>query len=122
MVGRARRGKRRGMRSLTVPEVRPRTLPEDLPAPDTCVTDSLPRRYTVEHMQARTMRRTGPAVWQGTEQETVDLLAAAASHCTCVVDDRGLRVIPCGPHAMLATDQRALDGLLFARHMHARLR
>ena len=60
-------------------------------------------------------------MWHGTHQEASDLLTAALHHCTCILDDSGLRVTTCPPHAMVFTDQRALDGLLFARRMNGRL-
>jgi hypothetical protein len=67
------------------------------------------------------MRRPSPPVWHGTHAEATDLLNAALHHCTCVVDDRGVRGAMCPPHTMVFTDQRALNGLLFARCMNARL-
>jgi hypothetical protein len=61
-------------------------------------------------------------VWHGTQQEAADLLSAALHHCTCVVDDKsGARAVMCPPHAMVFTDQRAINGLVFARRMYARL-
>ena len=65
---------------------------------------------------------TRPPVWHGTQQEAADLLIAALHHCTCAVDDNnGARVMTCPPHAMVFTDQRAINGLVFARRMYARL-
>jgi len=34
----------------------------------------------------------------------------------------GVRLVTCAPHRMLTDDQRALNGLLFARRMAQRLR
>ena len=58
--------------------------------------------------------------WNGTTDEALDLLHALRSHCECRVDE-GRTVAPCASHAMLARDQRAVDGLLFMRRMAARL-
>jgi hypothetical protein len=62
-------------------------------------------------------RRT---TWNGTTDEALALLHALRAHCECRVDD-GRTVAPCASHAMLAKDQRAVDGLLFMRRMAARL-
>jgi hypothetical protein len=59
-------------------------------------------------------------VWHGTRQESLELLHAIRQHCTCEFED-GRMVTTCAPHAMLAHDQRAVDGLLFMRHMAERL-
>ncbi|MCA1644223.1 MAG: hypothetical protein LC797_01735 [Chloroflexi bacterium] len=61
-------------------------------------------------------------MWSGTNQEAHDLLVAVLRHCTCVLEDDGRRDTTCPPHAMLFTDQRAINGLLFARHLRAQLR
>ena len=58
--------------------------------------------------------------WHGTTDETLQLLHAVREHCECR-KDHGRTVAPCGPHAMIARDQRVLDGLLFMRRMAARL-
>jgi hypothetical protein len=58
------------------------------------------------------VRRT---VWHGTQQESVDLLAAVGTHCTCQVTRAGVRCTTCPAHSMLVEEQRALDGLVFAR-------
>ena len=58
--------------------------------------------------------------WNGTTDEALALLHALRVHCECRVDD-GRTVAPCASHAMLAKDQRAVDGLLFMRRMAARL-
>jgi hypothetical protein len=63
-----------------------------------------------------------PPVWHGTHQEAADLLATVLRHCTCIVDEHAGCVTLCPPHMMVYTDQRAMDGLLFARRMYARLR
>jgi hypothetical protein len=39
-----------------------------------------------------------------------------------VVTAEGVRLSTCAPHEMLSSDQRAIDGLLFARRISARLR
>jgi hypothetical protein len=59
--------------------------------------------------------------WHGTRFEELDLLAVVRRHCTCEVDEDGVRLSVCPPHRMLLEDQRALDGLLFARRLARRL-
>lgn len=54
-------------------------------------------------------------VWRGTWQETLDLLAAVQDHCSCTLDQRGVRRTTCPAHRMLVEDQHVLDRLLFAR-------
>lgn len=58
--------------------------------------------------------------WNGTVDEALALLHALRAHCECSVE-QGRIVSACGPHAMLAHDQRAVDGLLFMRRMAVRL-
>ena len=58
--------------------------------------------------------------WNGTTEEALAMLHALRAHCDCRVAD-GRIVAPCAGHAMLARDQRALDGLLFMRRMAAQL-
>ena len=59
--------------------------------------------------------------WKGSTDEALALLHALREHCACRVE-QGCTVAPCAGHAMLARDQRAVDGLLFMRRMSARLR
>jgi hypothetical protein len=66
------------------------------------------------------MART--SYWHGTQEETGELLNTIARHCACVLGARGERMSICSVHRMLITDQRALDGLLFARRIAGRLR
>src|ERR1700730_12413803 len=61
-------------------------------------------------------------LWHGTQTEALELLQALSRNCSCVVTAEGVRLGTCAPHAMLAADQRAIDGLLFARRIAARLR
>jgi hypothetical protein len=61
-------------------------------------------------------------VWHGTQQESFDLVNAIAHHCSCEFGLMGVRLATCAPHRMLTEDQRALNGLLFARRMQERLR
>jgi hypothetical protein len=61
-------------------------------------------------------------LWHGTQTEALELLQALSRNCSCVVTAEGVRLSTCAPHDMLATDQRAIDGLLFARRIAARLR
>ena len=58
--------------------------------------------------------------WNGTTDEALALLHALRAHCECGIEE-GRVVSPCGPHSMLAHDQRAVDGLLFMRRMAVRL-
>jgi hypothetical protein len=59
--------------------------------------------------------------WNGTFTEQLELIAAIERNCECIFDAAGLRVQPCAAHAMLAGDQRALNGLLWTRRL-AKLR
>ena len=65
---------------------------------------------------------TMQVVWHGTQQESFDLVNAIARNCTCEFGLMGVRLATCAPHRMLTEDQRALNGLLFARRMQERLR
>ena len=56
-------------------------------------------------------------IWHGTQQESQDLLNAIARNCTCEYGLMGMRTVTCPPHTMLTEDQRALNGLLFARRI-----
>jgi hypothetical protein len=60
-------------------------------------------------------------VWYGTQQESFDLVNAIARNCSCEFGLMGVRLATCAPHRMLTEDQRALNGLLFARRMAERL-
>lgn len=60
-------------------------------------------------------------MWNGTRQESFDLINAIARNCTCEFGIMGIRLSSCAAHRMLTEDQRALDGLLFARHLAGRL-
>ncbi len=61
------------------------------------------------------------AQWHGTRAESEALLAAIRAHCTCQFGVLGVRLSTCPPHQMMVEDQRALDGLVYARRMRARL-
>lgn len=61
-------------------------------------------------------------LWHGTQTEALELLQALSRNCSCVVTAEGVRLSTCAPHEMLSTNQRAIDGLLFARRIAARLR
>ncbi|MDQ3811457.1 MAG: hypothetical protein M3336_14320 [Chloroflexota bacterium] len=61
-------------------------------------------------------------LWHGTQAEAVELLQALSRNCSCVISAEGVRLSTCAPHEMLSTSQRAVDGLLFARRIAARLR
>ena len=60
-------------------------------------------------------------LWHGTQTEALELLQALSRNCSCVVTAAGVRITMCVPHEMLASDQRAVDGLLFARRIASRL-
>jgi hypothetical protein len=60
------------------------------------------------------------AVWKGTADEALALLQAVKAHCGCETS-RVRTLAPCTTHTMLASDQRALDGLVFMRRMAPRL-
>ena len=61
-------------------------------------------------------------LWHGTQTEALELLQALSRNCSCVVTAEGVRLATCAPHEMLSADQRAIDGLLFARRIATRLR
>jgi hypothetical protein len=54
-------------------------------------------------------------VWKGTLIEQLELAAAVHHNCECRYDAAGARIGTCSAHAMLAGDQRALNGLLWNR-------
>jgi hypothetical protein len=61
-------------------------------------------------------------IWNGTREESFDLLNAVARNCGCEFGWMGVRLATCAPHQMLVDDQRALNGLVFVRRIAARLR
>ena len=61
-------------------------------------------------------------LWHGSQTEALELLQALSRNCSCVVTAEGVRLSTCAPHQMLSSDQRAIDGLLFARRISSRLR
>jgi hypothetical protein len=60
--------------------------------------------------------------WHGTLREQLDLIAAVQHNCACSFDEADGSHTVCSGHLMYANDQRALDGLLWNRHLVARLR
>lgn len=58
------------------------------------------------------------AVFHGTENETQELVAILARHCTCATTRPQGHVCPV--HIMAIDDQRAVDGLLFVRRTRVR--
>lgn len=60
-------------------------------------------------------------VWNGTIMEELDLIAAIQHNCDCKFGRRNVRLSACAGHSMLAGDQRALNGLLWTRHLAKRL-
>jgi hypothetical protein len=66
--------------------------------------------------------RMHQAMWHGSTDEYSELLGAIGRHCTCSLGPTGQPSAICAAHHMLGADQRALDGLLFARRMRSRLK
>jgi len=71
--------------------------------------------------QVTTLMATS-VLWHGSQTEALELLQALSRNCSCVVTAEGIRLSTCAPHEMLSSDQRAIDGLLFARRIAGRLR
>jgi hypothetical protein len=59
--------------------------------------------------------------WHGDAAESEALLAALNRDCACVISAEGVRLGTCAGHFMLLNDQRALNGLLWMRHIAPRL-
>ena len=59
-------------------------------------------------------------IWNGMQEERLELLAAVQRNCTCITDVKGARVSVCEAHTMLVQHQRVLNGLLFARRIAQR--
>jgi hypothetical protein len=59
-------------------------------------------------------------IWNGTDEEARRLMRAIERNCNCSNPLTGPGGM-CAPHRMILEDQRALDGLLFARRIVARL-
>lgn len=60
--------------------------------------------------------------WHGSQAESVALCDAIQRHCGCERGPFFQRVGPvCSAHRLLSESQRALDGLVFARRIRARL-
>ena len=59
-------------------------------------------------------------VWHGTVEEADELRGILRRNCVCGVDGANPNA-RCTAHTMLLLDQRALDGLLFVRHIVAQL-
>ncbi len=60
-------------------------------------------------------------IWRGTAAESQALVNAVDHNCTCQFW-MNVRITCCPAHRMMVEDQRALDGLLFARRIADRLR
>lgn len=62
-------------------------------------------------------------IWHGTKQEADDLLCALDRNCTCEFDgETNMKTFLCPGHKMMLHDQKAVDGLVFERHIVACLR
>lgn len=68
-------------------------------------------------MESGECRQLAEIKWNGTQEEKDDLLAAVQRHCACGYNDDGFLTDSCAAHQMLVTDQRALNGLLWNRHL-----
>jgi hypothetical protein len=67
------------------------------------------------------MQRPDHVEWHGTLIEQLDLMAAVQHNCECRYDSLGQSRTACASHVMLASDQRALNGLLWNRRLAQRL-
>ena len=67
------------------------------------------------------MQRLDPVEWHGTLIEQLDLMAAVQHNCECRYDTMDQSRSACASHVMLASDQRALNGLLWHRRLAQRL-
>jgi hypothetical protein len=67
------------------------------------------------------MQRLDHVEWHGTLIEQLELMAAVQHNCECRYDSLGQSRTQCASHVMLASDQRALNGLLWNRRLAQRL-
>src|SRR6266851_2287260 len=77
---------------------------------------------TGRNVEVEIIPMAASVLWHGTQTEALELLQALSRNCSCVVTAEGVRLSTCAPHEMLSSDQRAIDGLLFARRIAAQLR
>lgn len=70
-------------------------------------------------------------IWHGTEEEAFAVLSAIDHWCRentdpqgehCKYDLEGRRSFTCAAHTMLNTNQRAINGLVYFRHLRDRLK
>lgn len=61
------------------------------------------------------------ASWNGTPGEYLDLMRTLSRNCGCEFGLMGAQLSRCGAHALM-DDQRALNGLLYARRIVDTLR
>jgi hypothetical protein len=61
-------------------------------------------------------------IWHGTQTESQELIGAITRYCVCPPTAADGASLECAPHRMLLTDQRALNGLVFARRIADQLR
>jgi len=78
-------------------------------------------RDGVSGRELSSMQRLDHVVWHGTLIEQLDLMAAVQHNCECRYDAMGQSQTACASHVMLASDQRALNGLLRNRRLAQRL-
>jgi hypothetical protein len=67
------------------------------------------------------MQRVDHVEWHGTLTEQLDLMAAVQHNCECLYDTMAQSRTACASHVMLASDQRALNGLLWCRRLAQQL-
>jgi hypothetical protein len=79
------------------------------------------QRGGVNGRERSSMQRLDHVVWHGTLIEQLDLIAAVQHNCECRYDTMGQSRTACVSHVMLASDQRALNGLLWNRCLAQRL-
>jgi hypothetical protein len=60
--------------------------------------------------------------WNGTAQDSLDLMRVVNRHCSCEFGLMGGVATRCAAHRMLTEDRRALNGLLFSRRIVSKLR
>ena len=56
-------------------------------------------------------------IWHGTEKEANDLLEIIRHNCECKYGVMGVRTTTCAAHTALVSDQRFLDGLVYAHRI-----
>jgi hypothetical protein len=60
-------------------------------------------------------------IFKGTLSEAAELEQAIKNNCACKFRSDGALDQPCAPHVMMVIDQKALDHLLFMKHLAGKL-